>query len=70
MFQKPAALPIKDKLQQAGITQTLLAHSCGCSQAFLSQILNGYRPAPKWLAAKLNEAEQVINMKIRGFSEC
>lgn len=40
-------------LRKAGITQVAAAKFCGTSLSSITQYLNGYRPAPAWLEAKL-----------------
>lgn len=60
MLKRPEEHPMKAKLKSARITQQEVAFNIGCSQGFLSSILNGYRPAPSWVAAKLHEIEIII----------
>ena len=41
-------------------TRASIAQACGCSEAYISLILNGRRPVPGWLVDKL---EDVLDLK-------
>ena len=52
---KPTRHPLREVFRRNGVTYAMLARHCECSVGWIGQLMAGYRPMPKHMAAKLYE---------------
>lgn len=62
--------PLAEKFKAAGLRHIDIADHCKCSMSYVGHIMAGYRPAPRWMEAKLQAlAEEVDRIQAKADAE-